>query len=126
MADPRAALELVAPAEEPAFSGQVGAFRVDVVGDDRSGTVTLVPRDGAAVELVIEGDSLTMRWAGPEVRLEAPAADLTLAAKNVHLRAEDSITVEAHREVDIHSGRDVEVRADHHVNLWGHGVLVGD
>ncbi|GEM_PF-1994401 len=125
MADPVKVVELV-PEVEPTFSGQVGAFRVDVLASEDGGTVSLVPRAGAAVELVIRGDALTMRWAGPEVRLEAPAADLTLAAKNVHLRAEDSITVEAHREVDIHSGRDVEVRADHHVNLWGHGVLVGD
>ncbi len=109
-----------------AFEGEVGAFRVEVHGNGEGGTVTLVPQEGAAVRLAIQGDTLTMSWDGPRVRIEAPAADMTLAAKNLHLQAEESFTVEARREVDIHSGSDVEVRADHHVNLWGHGVLVGD
>jgi hypothetical protein len=126
MANSSTVIELVPEGDEATFSGSVGAFRVDVREGDQGGTITLVPQDGASVELVIRGNELTMRWGGPLVRLEAPGADLTLAAKNLHLRAEESVTVEARREVDIHSGVDVEVRADHHVNLWGHGVLVGD
>ena len=132
----------IAPAlDEPDFGGDLGDFRVEVRGNAAGGAISLRPSSGADVRIVIQGDTLTMHWDGPQVRLEAPAAehlihqgittiivgpDMTLAARNLHLRAEETFTVEARREVDIHSGTDVEVRADHHVNLWGHGVLVGD
>ena len=111
---------------EADYVDDFGTVRVEVRRDRDGGVVQFVPQGGEAVELVVRGDTITMRWGGPNVRLEAPDADLTLAARNVRLQAEDSVTVDARREVDIHSGTDVEVRADHHVNLWGHGVLVGD
>ena len=110
----------------PAFEGHVGSFRVEVHADAEGGSVVLCPSEGEALRITIQGDTLSLHFAGPRVRLEAPAADMTLAARNVHIRADESFTVEAHREVDIHSRADIEVRADHHVNLWGHGVLVGD
>jgi hypothetical protein len=126
MAPPATVLPITPDAAEPRFAGEVGAFRVEVHGDARKGTITLSPESGAGVRIIIQGDTLTMQWDGPKVRLEAPAADMTLAARNLHLQIEESFTVEARREVDIHAGVDVEIRADHHVNLWGHGVLVGD
>lgn len=60
------------------------------------------------------------------MRLTAPDASLTLDAQDIELKARKTLSLDAGDEVDIHSGVDVEVRADHHVNLWGHGVLVGD
>ena len=114
------------PAVETAWSGDVGEFAVEVRRDQAGGTLCLKPRQGAELRIEVRGDALTLHYAGPEVRLTAPDATLTLEAEDIALKARKTLSVDAGEEVDIHSGVDVEVRADHHVNLWGHGVLVGD
>ena len=114
------------PAPDALWSGDVGAFEVEVQGDASGGLLCLRPPQGAELRIEIRGDALTLHYAGPEVRLTAPDARLTLDAQDIQLKARRTLSLDAGEEVDIHSGVDVEVRADHHVNLWGHGVLVGD
>ncbi len=113
-------------APESAWTGDVGAFSIEVQRDEAGGTLCLRPPMGQELRIEIRGDVLTLRYAGPEVRLTAPDASLTLDAQDIEIRARRTLSLEAGEEVDIHSRVDVEVRADHHVNLWGHGVLVGD
>ncbi len=113
-------------APESAWKGGVGAFSIEVQRDEAGGTLCLRPPMGQELRIEIRGDVLTLRYAGPEVRLTAPDASLTLDAQDIEIRARRTLSLEAGEEVDIHSRVDVEVRADHHVNLWGHGVLVGD
>ena len=117
----------IAPLPKPAdYEGLVGAVRVEVRGGAEAGTLVLTPPEGAALEIRIDGGAMTLSYAGPEVRIEAPHGRLEFAAENIKIEARQIIEVHAGREVDIHSGEDVEVRADHHVNLWGFGVNVGD
>jgi hypothetical protein len=111
---------------ETAWSGDVGEFEVEVHRHKDGGTLCLRPREGAELRIELRGDVLSLNYAGPEVRLTAPDARLTLDAEDIELKARKTLSMDAGEEVDIHSGVDVEVRADHHVNLWGHGVLVGD
>lgn len=113
-------------AAEAAWTGEVGAFEVVVRRDAGGGTLCLRPSQGAELRIEVRGDALTLHYAGPEVRLSAPEASLKLEAEDIELTARRTLSMGAGEEVDIHSGVDVEVRADHHVNLWGHGVLVGD
>ncbi len=113
-------------ANQTAWRGDVGEFDVEVQRRADGGTLCLRPREGAELRIELRGDALTLHYSGPEVRLTAPDAKMTLDAEDIELKARRTVTVEAGEEVDIHSGVDVEVRADHHVNLWGHGVLVGD
>ncbi len=113
-------------APESAWTGDVGTFSIEVQRDEAGGTLCLRPPMGQELRIEIRGDVLTLRYAGPEVRLTAPDASLTLDAQDIEIRARRTLSLEAGEEVDIHSRVDVEVRADHHVNLWGHGVLVGD
>ena len=109
----------------PDYTGRIGSFEVEV-REGASGSLLLRPDDGHALELQVDGDTLRIRWDGRALRLDAPEADLRMGARNIELHGEDSVAISAGREVDIHSKADVEVRADHHVNLWGHGVRVGD
>ncbi len=114
------------PAPEAAYDGEVGGFVVQVIRQDTGhGSLVLTPPDGEALEIRLDNGKLTMSYAGPTVRIEAPDGRLELSGKSVSVQGE---TVEVHgvQEVDIHSGVDVEVRADNHVNLWGFGVNVGD
>ncbi len=113
-----------APQEQ--YDDEIGAVRVQVRGDAERGTLVLTPPDGAPLQIRLENGTLTLSYDGPQVRLEAPAAHMELAAKSIKLKAETTVEVHGGKEVDIHSGEDVEVRADHHVNLWGFGVNVGD
>ncbi len=99
---------------------------MEVLRSDHGGELHLQPADGAALRIELHGDALTLHYAGPEVRLQAPDAKLELRARDIHLQAEQTLSLEGREEVDIHSRADVEIRADHHVNLWGHGVQVGD
>lgn len=113
-------------APEAAWTGEIGSFEVEVLRDATGGILCLRPQQGAELRIEVRGDALTVHYAGPEVRLSAPDAALTLEAEDIALKARRVLSMDAGEEVDIHSGVDVEVRADHHVNLWGHGVLVGD
>jgi len=111
---------------ERAFEGRVGEFLVEVRNDGDGGSLVLTPAAGAPLVLTIKGDTLEMRYAGPEVRFVAPDASMRFEAKNVAITAQDTVAIHAGREIDLHSAEDVEVRADHQVNLWAHGVIVGD
>lgn len=122
-ADPVTPLQ---PVVAPEWTGDVGAFEVQVERTAQGGSLVLRPAEGAPLRIEIRGDALTLHYAGPQVRLTAPDASLTLDAQDIELKARKTLSLDAGDEVDIHSGVDVEVRADHHVNLWGHGVLVGD
>jgi len=108
------------------FEGRVGDFRVEVRGGADGGELILTPTAGSPLRMVIQGDRLEMTWDGPSVSLSAPDAEMELAAKNITLTAEDTVAIHGRKEVDVHSTVDVEIRADHQVNLWAHGVLVGD
>jgi hypothetical protein len=94
--------------------------------EQRGGTLVLTPPSGQALQISIDGDHLSLQYSGPRIEISAPDAAIEFAARSIALQAEDCVTVHGGKEVDIHSGVDVEVRADHHVNLWGHNVLVGD
>jgi len=113
----------VAPA--PSFEGDVGAVRVEV-HPGPEGAVVLRPPNGHELRIEIRGDAMSLRWAGPELRVEAPDGQVTLAGRNVAIEAEQTLSLRAGEEVDVHSRVDVDIRADHHVNLWGQGVLAGD
>lgn len=119
-----AAINLVRDAA--AWQGRVGEFDVRVERTAEGGALVLRPPKGEPLVVRIQGDALEFTYGGPAVRFSAPGADLELAARNVAIRAEETVTVHGGREVDLHSGEDLEVRADHQVNLWAHGVLVGD
>ena len=108
------------------WTGRVGEFSVEVQTTAEGGALILRPDAGSPLLLRIRGDALEINYAGPSVRLLAPEADLQLGARNVSIRAEETLSLSARREVDVHSGEDVEIRADHQVNLWAHGILVGD
>ncbi len=108
------------------FDGRVGDFHVEVRGGTEGGELVLTPSAGAPLRMVIQGDRLEMTWDGPSVSLSAPDAEMELAARNIKLTAEDTVAIHGRKEVDVHSTVDVEIRADHQVNLWAHGVLVGD
>jgi len=110
----------------PELEAEIGDFRVEIDGDRRGGTLTLTPPDGEALEITIEGGALKLQYGGPRLQISAPDAAIEFAARSIDLNAEESVSIQGGREVDIHSGVDVEVRADHHVNLWGHDVLIGD
>lgn len=125
MGQREASLRAVA-ADAVAYEGRVGAFTVEVRTEAGGGALVLRPDAGAPLVLRVQGDALVLEYAGPEVRLVAPGADLDLGARNVTIRAEETLALSGRREVDVHSGEDVEIRADHQVNLWAHGVLVGD
>ncbi len=114
-------------APQAEFDGEVGGFVVQVVkeGPDR-GALLLTPPDGEALEIRLEAGRLSLSYAGPTVRLEAPDGELQLQGRSVSVKGSETVEVHGGQEVDIHSGVDVEVRADHHVNLWGFGVNVGD
>ena len=114
------------PVPEGRFDGQVGGLRVQVLGSEDQGTLVLTPPAGEALEIRLEDGRLTLAYSGPEVQITAPDASLDLQARRIGLKADETIEVHAGKEVDIHSRVDVEVRADHHVNLWGFGVQVGD
>jgi hypothetical protein len=119
----RAAAVAVRP---PEWEGELGAFHVDVRREDAGGALTLRPAGGEALVLSVRGDTLSIRWEGRALEIAAPGADLALRAKNVTIEAQETLALHGAGEVDVHSRQDVEIRADHHVNLWGHGVLVGD
>ncbi len=125
MTAPRNNLAHLRPSEVD-YVSEVGDFRVEVRKDEGGGSLVLSPSEGASLVLRIQGDSLELAWTGPKVTLSAPGADMELAAKNVTIRAEDTVAIHGCHEVDLHSGEDVEIRADHQVNLWAHGILVGD
>ena len=110
----------------PAWEGRLGAFEVQVERTESGGALVLTPAEGQSLRIRIEGGTLELDYQGPSVRFSAPQADLELAARNVTIRAEDTVSLHGRREVDLHSGEDLEIRADHQVNLWAHGVLVGD
>jgi hypothetical protein len=114
---------LLPPAE---YEGHVGAVHIEVRGGAEAGTLVLTPPVGTPLEIRIQNGVMTLNYAGPELRIEAPRGKIEFSARSIKLEAEQIIEVHAGREVDIHSGEDVEVRADHHVNLWGFGVNVGD
>jgi hypothetical protein len=118
----------VAPLQRPApdWQGRVGEFEVQVRGGAERGTLLLTPPEGQTLEIRIDHGELTLNYAGPTVRLSAPDAHLEMGARSISIKAEETVEVHGGKEVDIHSRVDVEVRADHHVNLWGHGVNVGD
>ncbi len=109
-----------------ALQAEIGDFQVELSGDGRGGTLTLTPPEGEALEITIEGGTLKLQYSGPRLQVSAPDAAIEFAARSIDLSAEESVSIQGGREVDIHSGVDVEVRADHHVNLWGHDVLIGD
>jgi uncharacterized protein (DUF2345 family) len=127
-ADKNLALKLAAEqtTSEQALEAEVGDFRIEVLGDKQGGTLNLIPTNGQALQITIEGGSLKLQYEGPRLQVSAPTATMEFAAQNIELLAEETVSVHGGREVDIHSGVDVEVRADHHVNLWGHDVLIGD
>jgi hypothetical protein len=110
----------------PALETEIGDFQVELSGDERGGTLTLTPPEGDALQITIEGGTLKLQYGGPRLQVSAPGAAIEFAARTIELSAEESVSIQGGREVDIHSGVDVEVRADHHVNLWGHDVLIGD
>jgi len=112
--------------EEAELEQQIGDFKVELHRAVRGGTLVLTPPSGQALAITIEGDRLQLQYTGPRIEVSAPNSAIEFAARTIDLKAEESVTVHGGREVDIHSGVDVEVRADHHVNLWGHNVLVGD
>jgi len=117
----------IAPLQAPAeYEGRVGSVRVEVRGGAERGTLLLTPPTGEALEIRIEHGAMTLSYAGPEVRIEAPQGRMEFVADSIGIKARDTVEVHGGKEVDIHSGEDVEVRADHHVNLWGFGVNVGD
>ena len=118
--------ESAATAESAEELGSIGTYTIEVERSERGGSLCLRPQNGQALLIEVQGDRLTVRYEGPELRLEAPNAEMKLAARNIELNADERVTVHGGQEVDLHSGVDVEVRADHHVNLWGHGVRVGD
>jgi hypothetical protein len=118
---PDAASAAASEALEP-----VGDFQIEMRREQRGGTLVLTPPSGQALQINIDGDRLSLRYSGPRIEISAPDAAIEFAARSIDLRAEDCVTVHGGKEVDIHSGVDVEVRADHHVNLWGHNVLIGD
>ena len=113
-------------ATERTLEAEVGDFRIEVHGDKQGGTLSLIPTNGQALKITIEGGTLQLQYEGPRLQVSAPTATMEFAAQSIELRAEETVSVHGGREVDIHSGVDVEVRADHHVNLWGHDVLIGD
>ena len=125
MSAPKSNVAHLRPSEVD-YASNVGEFRVEVRKDEGGGSLVLSPSEGASLVLRIQGDSLELAWTGPKVTLSAPDADMELAAKNVTIRAEDTVAIHGRREVDVHSSEDVEIRADHQVNLWAHGILVGD
>ena len=127
-ADKSPALKLAREQSTPdhALKAEVGDFRIEVHGDKQGGTLSLTPTDGQALQITIEGGTLKLQYEGPRLQVSAPTATIEFAARSIELRAEETVSVHGGREVDIHSGVDVEVRADHHVNLWGHDVLIGD
>lgn len=104
----------------------IGDFQIEMRREQRGGTLVLTPPSGQALQISIDGDHLSLQYSGPRIEISAPDAAIEFAARSIALQAEDCVTVHGGKEVDIHSGVDVEVRADHHVNLWGHNVLVGD
>lgn len=112
--------------DSSSLKAEIGDFRIDLDGDKRGGSLVLTPPEGEALEITIEGGTLKLQYGGPRLQVSAPDAAIAFNARSIDLTAEDSVSIEGGREVDIHSGVDVEVRADHHVNLWGHDVLVGD
>lgn len=117
----------IAPLPQPAeYEGRVGTVHVEVRGGAERGTLVLTPPTGEALEIRIEGGAMTLSYAGPEVRIEAPQGRMEFRAQSIAIKADQVVEVHGGKEVDIHSGEDVEVRADHHVNLWGFGVNVGD
>ncbi len=118
----------VLPLQERAaeWAGDLGRFTVEVHRSAQGGELRLQPPEGAALRIELRGDTLTLHYEGPEARLQAPDAKLELSARDIRLEAEQTLSLEGREEVDIHSRADVEIRADHHVNLWGHGVQVGD
>jgi uncharacterized protein (DUF2345 family) len=113
-------------AEGAELEQQIGDFKIELHREDRGGTLVLTPPSGQALEITIEGDRLSLQYTGPRIEISAPEAAIEFSARTIELKAEESVIVHGGKEVDIHSGVDVEVRADHHVNLWGHNVLVGD
>jgi len=113
-------------AEGAELEQQIGDFKIELHREDRGGTLVLTPPSGQSLEITIDGDRLHLQYTGPRIEVSAPDAAIEFSARTIDLTAEESVTVHGGREVDIHSGVDVEVRADHHVNLWGHNVLVGD
>ncbi|MBJ93269.1 MAG: hypothetical protein CMP23_02205 [Rickettsiales bacterium] len=116
----------VAVGPEPTQLGSLGAFQISMEGDANGGTLSLTPPTGEALHLIIQGDCLKLDFRGPRLEVAAPDAAIAFRGRSIELQGSERIRLESDREVDIHSGVDVEVRADHHVNLWGHGVLVGD
>jgi hypothetical protein len=108
------------------FATRLGAFDLEVRSEQDGGALVLTPREGRAFVISVQGDTLSLRFMGPELRLEAPDARLVLAAREVELQAEERLALHAGQEVDVHSGVDVELRADRQVNLWGRTVRAGD
>ncbi len=104
----------------------LGDFQIEMRRERHGGTLVLTPPSGQALQINIDGDRLCLKYSGPRIEISAPDAAIEFAARSIDLKAEDCVTVHGGKEVDIHSGVDVEVRADHHVNLWGHNVLIGD
>lgn len=118
-----------APTESPArvidFLEEVGGLTVHLHGDKDRGEIVLMPPEGGRLAIRIEGGRLVMEWTGDRVELRAPAGTLALSAKRVEIQAEE-VAMTGTKGVAIQSGQDVEVRADHHVNLWGIGIRAGD
>ena len=122
------ALELAAehPPSDLKIDADVGEFRIELRGDRQKGSLSLSAPEGTTLHIIIDKGTLKLEYGGPRLQVSAPDAAIEFSAQSIELRAEDNVCVHAGREVDIHSGVDVEVRADHHVNLWGHNVLIGD
>jgi hypothetical protein len=105
----------------PAYEGDVGEVRVEV----RQDAVVLRPPAGRELRIEIRGDAMTLVWGG-DVAVQAPDGELRLQGRDVVVQADKTLSLHAGEEVDVHSRVGVEIRADHHVNLWGHGVHAGD